>query len=115
MLEAEGFSIELPNKLWGQAAEAQAERIQEDPWLDVLSKVRGQVRDGIERVSIETLFGKCYLDIAPAQRQSFQPKRIAGLMRELGWSGPKKIRVQVGSNPVGGYERPTDAPDTPEI
>ncbi|SMG56426.1 hypothetical protein [Paracoccus sp. J56] len=37
MLEAQGFSIVLPEELWQTAKAAQDERMQEDPWLDILA------------------------------------------------------------------------------
>ena len=114
-LEAGGFSIELPKELWEAAADEQRERLQEDPWIDILSKVEGFVRDGVERVSTEQLFGEDCLGIPPAQRQPFHPKRIAAAMRELGWDGPKKIRATPGDPPVRGYARPTDKPDNVDM
>lgn len=114
-LEASGFSITLPKDLWDAASASQAERMQDDPWLDTLARVKGHVRDGVERVATEMLFDEGCLDIPPAQRQSFHPKRIATVMRELGWDGPKKVRVHQGNDPVRGYERPANRPDDPSI
>ncbi|MCK0172063.1 hypothetical protein MWU53_13430 [Aliiroseovarius sp. S1123] len=109
--EASGASISLAEELWQTAAEIQAERMQADPWLDTLAHVEGIVRDGMERVSTEFLFSDAHLGIPPAHRQAFHPKRIAAVMRELGWNGPKKVRVNAGDKPVRGYERPSNKDD----
>lgn len=114
-LEKDGETLVLPRALWDDAAQAQSKRLQEDPWLDILARVKGVVREGVERVSTEELMGEMYLNIPPANRQNFHPKRIATVMRELGWLGPKKTRLTQGDHPVRGYERATNADDTPEI
>jgi len=108
-LDDAGYSIVLPKEHWAEAAQQQSERMQEDPWADILGRAQGEVKDGKERISTETLFTQ-YLEILPSQRQSFHPKRVATVMRQLGWNGPKKVRI--GGNVVRGYERATETPDT---
>ena len=103
-LESSGFSIQLPEELWATAASEQEARTQEDPWLDVLGKVTGEEKGGFERVATETLFSEEFLGIPPSHRQSYHPKRIAIVMRKLGWDGPKKIRIS--GKAQRGYERP---------
>ena len=103
-LEAQGFPIHVPDELLAEAVEAQSERTQDDPWLDVLSVVKGEVVGDEERVFTETLYGEDYLNIPPAIRQSYHPKRIAENMRELGWEGPQRIRI--GNRSLQGYRRP---------
>ena len=112
-LEAQGYSITLPKELWDDAAAQQEGRMQEDPWLDVLSRVKGTVKDGFERVATETLFGENYLSIPVAQRQAYHPKTLATNMRKLGWEGPIKLRIN--GSVARGYQRPTDAENDPQI
>ncbi len=108
-LEQQGFLIHLPEELIKAATEAQTGRMQTDPWLDVLSAVKGIAVSGEERVFTETLYGESYLHIPAGQRQSFHPKRIAENMRQLGWDGPSRIRI--GDRSLQGYRRPTELPD----
>jgi predicted P-loop ATPase len=84
-LEVERFPIELPEHLWSDAGAAQNARMQEDPWLDILANAKGVFRGGFERISTETLFGTEYLNILPAQRQSYHPKRIHTAPRARRW------------------------------
>ncbi len=112
-LESQGMSIGLPKHLWETAAVAQEERLQTDPWLDILVEVHGTVKNGIERISTISLFDERHLNIHPSQQQQYHPKRLAECMRKLGWAGPKKLRIE--GNVVRGYERPSDKIDTPEI
>lgn len=106
--ETKGASLVLPEELWTAAAVEQEARMQDDPWLDVLAKARGQIVNDMERISTETLMSEAYLNIAPERRQPYHPKRIANLMRKLGWEGAKKIRLSDGTV-IRGYERPSDS------
>lgn len=115
-LEANGFPINLPPEYWSDAAEEQAARMQENPWLSILETVRGAiVKGGMERISTEALFGDDNLDIKPYHRKPYHPKDLAEVMNALGWDGPKKLRIIAGTNPVRGYERPTDKTNDIEI
>jgi len=70
-------------------AEVQATRT-EDPWRLPLARVRGKTwDDGIERVSTQTLFD--ILEVPQRRRNAGAWRRLAKLMRELGWS-PIKTR-----------------------
>lgn len=113
MLEAQGFSIVLPEELWQTAKAAQDERMQEDPWLDILSKVHGRVIDGEERIHTDDIFSDEYLDISKAQRKSYHLKQVAITMRALGWEGPMKLRIH--GVLARGYARPSDQPDDVEF
>jgi hypothetical protein len=47
----------------------------------------------------------------------FHSKRLAGVMRKLGWEGPSAIKMRDGSA-VRGYQRPLsdwDEPDDPSL
>lgn len=101
LLEAEGRSITLPEHLWPEAGAAQAERMLDDPWEDPLMGARGTVEGGVERISTSEVMA--HLQIMPGQQHPGSAKRIAPLMRKLGWTGPKQMRVR-GTN-ARGYER----------
>lgn len=72
--------------------QAQADRAAQniDPWRVPLERVRGKVGDdGIERVSTQAVFD--VLEMPQRARGAGACRRLAKLMRELGWS-PIKAR-----------------------
>jgi hypothetical protein len=77
-----------------------------DPWRLQLERVRGKVGDdAIERISTQTLFD--ILEIAQRSRTAGACRRLAKLMRELGWT-PIKARglTQTGvRDQIRGYAR----------
>jgi hypothetical protein len=77
-----------------------------DPWRLRLERVRGKVGyDGIERISTQDLFD-C-LEVPQRGRTAGTCRRLATLMRELGWS-PVKARGMTQSgfrDQVRGYAR----------
>jgi hypothetical protein len=69
-------------------AEALARR--EDPWRLRLEGVRGKVGDdGIERISTQTVFD--HLEVLQRSRGAAACRRLARVMRELGWA-PVRVR-----------------------
>jgi hypothetical protein len=67
-----------------------AARNRVDSWNLRLERVRGQVGDdGIERVSTQTLFD--HLDVPQRSRGAGASRRLAKIMRELGWT-PVRVR-----------------------
>src|SRR5262245_51843540 len=61
-----------------------------DPWTLRLERVRGKVGDdAIERISTQTLFD--HLDVAQRSRGASTGRRLAKIMRELGWT-PVRVR-----------------------
>jgi len=61
-----------------------------DPWGLRLERVRGQIGDdGIERVSTQTLFD--HLEVFQRSRGAGACRRLAQVMRELGWT-PVRVR-----------------------
>jgi predicted P-loop ATPase len=105
--EGHGASIVLPKELWATAAEEQEQRREADPWEDVLHAVRGIVGpnengDPEERVLSQQLLFE-HIGI-PKERQKNQDlKRVGEAMRNLGWSGPKLLRL--GEKRGRGYWR----------
>jgi hypothetical protein len=77
-------------------AEAVARRADTDPWRRPLERLRGKVGDdGIERISTQAVFD--LLEVPQGSRGSGASRRLATLMRELGWT-PIKAR---GLNQAG--------------
>jgi hypothetical protein len=61
-----------------------------DPWRLRLERVRGKVDyDGVERISTQDLFD--ILEVPQRARSAGACRRLAALMRELGWT-PMKAR-----------------------
>lgn len=101
--EANGESIVLPEELWGDAQVAQEERLELDPWHDLLIDVKGEEVGDFERISSERLL-TVSLSITADRQQNFHTKKLAQVMRRLGWSGPKQMKMKDGANHRG-YER----------
>jgi len=61
-----------------------------DPWHIRLERVRGKVGDdGVERISTQTLFD--HLEVFQSSRGASACRRLAKVMRELGWT-PVRLR-----------------------
>ena len=59
-----------------------------DPWRLPLERVRGHLGyDGVERISTQVLFD--YLEVPQQGRKAGACRRLAKLMRELGWTAMK--------------------------
>jgi hypothetical protein len=81
-----------------------------DPWRLRLEGVRGKMGDdGVERVSTQTLFD--ILDVPQRGRTAGACRRLAKLMRELGWSAIKARGLTPGGfrDQVRGYARDKDS------
>jgi predicted P-loop ATPase len=102
--EDQNYSLILPEELWPAAQVEQEARLEDDPWLELLSTVRGQPTGRLERVMTMDLLLK--LEISPERQQQYHLKRIAAVMRKLGWEGPNKFKM--GGRVVRGYERAHD-------
>jgi hypothetical protein len=77
-----------------------------DPWHLRLQGVRGKVGDdGVERISTHTLFD--ILEVPQARRDAGSCRRLAKLMRDLGWSPIKARGLTRGGfkDQVRGYAR----------
>jgi predicted P-loop ATPase len=99
--EAAGETIILPKRLWSVAGEEQDQRREADPWEDVLREVRGVIDNGEERILSQKLFS--FIGITADRQNGTEAKRIGDVMRNLGWRGPKLMRV--GGNPGRGFWR----------
>jgi predicted P-loop ATPase len=99
-LEAQGAPIELEMSLYPVAAELQGQRMEHDPWIDVLRDVVGTEHEGGERIFTDDVFER--LEIPTERRTPSQAKRIASVMRQLGWEARL---VRSGKITARGYVR----------
>ena len=117
--EEKGESLVLPEELWPAAQIEQDARVEDDPWIDILSKLHPSTLDqvaGMVRVASSHLL-QVTLSLEPNRQQQFHTKRLATVMRKLGWQGPAPIKMEKGEV-VRGYQRPlTDwgDPDDPAL
>jgi hypothetical protein len=117
--DEKGESLVLPEELWPLAQIEQEARVEDDPWMDILSKLHPSTLDqvaGMARVASSHLL-QVTLSLEPDRQQQFHLKRLASVMRKLGWEGPAPIKGSNGSL-VRGYQRPlTDwgDPDDPSF
>ena len=80
-----------------RAAEAEATARDSDPWVVRLERLRGKVGDdGVERITTQTLFD--YLEVRQRNRRAGACRRLAQVMRDLGWTA-----VRVRDLTRGGY------------
>ena len=87
--ESSGGSLSFSELLEESAARGRASGV-EDPWRLRLEGVRGKVwDDDIERISTQALFD--ILEVPQRHRRAGACRRLARLMRELGWT-PIKAR-----------------------
>lgn len=101
-LEAEGASIVLPQELWAAAGAEQDERLEDDPWLEKLANVRGTAAGDEVRVLTADLLS-ALLDIPLERQHNGHTKRLAALMRQLGWEQGK---FKIGGKTMRGFCRP---------
>ena len=95
--EGQGESVVLPKHLWKVAAEGQAERTIVDPWLEKLSDV-APAHDKPDFIKSETIYR--LLDIPVERRAGATGKRVAQIMRVLGYTRAQK---RDGGRPEWGY------------
>jgi hypothetical protein len=117
--EEKAEPLVLPEELWPVAQTEQQARLEDDPWIDILSDLHPSNLDqvaGMVRVPSSFLL-EFPLGLEPNRQQQFHAKRLATVMRQLGWQGPTLIKIEDGST-VRGYQRPlTDFgdPDDPAL
>jgi putative DNA primase/helicase len=115
-------SLVIPEVLWPEAAAQQALRMESDPWEDRLRDLlvdgapnllfAGYI-DGTQadlqgepewRIATSDLLKKV-LDISPHRQFTTHMKRLAGVMRKLGWTKPEGV-IRINKKPQNGYRRP---------
>ena len=102
MLDASGESVVLPQELWADAAAEQEERLEDDPWQEKLAALNGKAFGEEARVSTAEILEKVLGIVTESQHQG-QGKRVAALMRSLGWESGK---FKVDGKTVRGFTRP---------
>lgn len=102
-LEAQGTSIVLDESMWEEAAKLQRDRLEPEPWGDILAEVQGELHGDYYRITTHELLSH-YLDISAERQNPATSKRLAHVMRQLGWDGPKPMRA--GKIMVRGFTRP---------
>ena len=97
------FSLELPEVLWSVSVAASERQMEDDPWLDTLANLKGDLAEGEERVCYEQVFE--HLSI-PVERQSpMLARRVASLLVRIGWARRKK-NYKWRRKTVRGFTRP---------
>ena len=79
-----------------------------DSWQLRLGRVRGKIGDdGVERISTQTVFD--VLEVPQRARSSSASRRLARIMRELGWHPIRARGITLGAfrDQVRGYARDT--------
>ena len=112
--EATGETLVIDPALWSKAAERATERLPSDPWEDMLAKIETTGNTNVERVDGEMRVTTEFLlegmlRFNPAQVGMKDTKRLARVMRRLGWKGPRALRM--GDKPVKGYVKGTGKND----
>lgn len=102
VLDDDEMSIVLPQELWGAAAAEQEQRREADPWEDVLRTVTGQPVGDEYRVLTQELL-ETKLGILKERQTPALLHRVGVCMRQLGWNGPKQMRM--GDQSGRGYWR----------
>jgi predicted P-loop ATPase len=110
--EASGETLVIDAALWGEAAERADARLPDDPWQDLLAAVETMPVGSVERVDGELRVLTEFLlhDVLRFERARVKTgdnRRLAGVMRRLGWTGPKTFRV--GSRTLKGYAKKISA------
>ncbi len=106
-LEETFGALALPEELYDAAGWQQEARMAEDPWADTIRQwLRPTSYEGQLRVPTAHIY-TAILEV-PAERQTQAgSKRIADLMRRMGWHGPQLLRFASGTT-ARGYWREDD-------
>jgi putative DNA primase/helicase len=129
--EATAEPLTIPPELWDAASIVQQARVAHDPWEDEIERKlarlrKDKVKDGAYWVDIDDngdrewrvassyLLGEFVLGIDVDRQTNAVTKRLAEVMRTLGWSkSPTAIRV--GNAVCRGYTKPIDEQITKPI
>jgi predicted P-loop ATPase len=85
ILEAKGESIRLDKSLWPEAAREQIERLEEEPWKDILDEVLGDMEGKIRKRDVREIIGR-----PSGQFTTLDNKRLKYAMESLGWKDDKQ-------------------------
>ena len=96
----------LAEELWPVAEVEQEARLEDDPWLDRLANINStnlEFIGGYVRVASSVLLTNV-LEMSVERQKQHHLKRLAGVMRKLGWEGPQLVKFKDGRT-VRGYQR----------
>ena len=75
--------------------------LEPDQWDSVLGSVKGTIVRGTERVSSNRLLDLLKVGPDPVTRQRIG-KRLPAVMRRLGWTGPRAMRIPAENGHAAG-------------
>ena len=93
--------IHLPRNLWAFASQMQEERRVRDPWEDRIEEMVNEKWTDETELSTDTLFFEC-LQMKMAGSDSRHTRRLAQVMRKLGWEATK---LKENGRQVRGYRK----------
>jgi predicted P-loop ATPase len=120
--EATGEPLVIPEHLWPEATKQQLERMEIDPWEDILAKkltahqdsntatdgcfIRAADEHGNPEWRVSTSYLLSSLLRIPTERQhNNHTKRLADVMRNLGWVRRDKV-MRIGKLVCRGFGKP---------
>lgn len=95
--EAAGVSIRLDPALYDAARAAQEERRVEDPWVQVIDDILGDLEGKLRTADTWLLVG-----VSRDRRTQQDNERLGEVMRELGW---ERVKLRFGGDPEWAYAR----------
>lgn len=124
MAEAEGEPLVIPENLWPDATVQQLARMEIDPWEDILANkladkeannaavqgciIRAPDKNGNLEWRVSTSYLLSDLLLIPVERQYHnQAKRIAAVMRNLGWTR-SETSMRIGGVVCRGFIKPSN-------
>jgi putative DNA primase/helicase len=114
-MREEGAKLELNPSVWGDAEVEREKRTTQEPWMEELSRVSGVRHPDAnggweERIATARLWGPDVLNLPVERRDTKVAKRIANIMRKLGWTSYfMQIGHGEGAAKLNGYRRPMSA------
>jgi hypothetical protein len=131
--EASGEPLTIPPALWAAASVEQQARVTQDAWEDLIQRRLSKLFEdkkftdkvgaysidvdeggGSEwRVASDYLLGEAVLGITVERRTNAVTKRLADVMRTLGWVKPSTVRV--GKEPCSGYTKKVAAAEPERV
>ena len=98
--EQRGDSIRLDQKLWPNAQREQQQRTIEEPWVEVIGGVLGDMKGKLLPADAWTIVG-----LLPGQRQQEHNRRLGEAMRALGWKRDHNQKRRFNGKPENCYVR----------
>jgi predicted P-loop ATPase len=90
--ETRGESIRLSKELWSKAKREQDERLEDEPWIEMIEEVLGDKEGKITKRDVGAIINR-----PSGQITAYDNKRLVHAMKSLGWKDDKKLRF--GSDP----------------